>query len=142
MFTIDSTSDFGARAARRLRDEQIGWLVTVDADGTPQPSPTWFLWEEATGTILIYSQPEAPKIENIAANSRVALHLDGDGQGGDIVILTGQARHDESAPLASAVPAYVEKYREGIARIGMEPDSMAASFSAAIRMTPEKLRGH
>ncbi len=142
MFTIDTSTDFGARVARRLRHEQIGWLVTVDGDGTPQPSPIWFLWEKDAGTLLIYSRPDAPKMGNIAANPRVALHLDGDGRGGDIVVLTGSARHDEDAPPADAVPAYVEKYREGIVRIGMEPESMAAAYSAAIRVTPEELRGH
>jgi PPOX class probable F420-dependent enzyme len=142
MLTIDPTTDFGARAARRLRDELIGWLVTVDASGTPQPSPVWFLWEEESATILIYSQPDAPKLRNIAANPRVALHLDGDGKGGDIVVLTGEARSDATAPAATAVPAYVEKYRQGIADIGMDPDAFAAAYSVPMRMTPLKLRGH
>jgi PPOX class probable F420-dependent enzyme len=52
---IDPSTDFGARVARRLADETIGWLVTVDAEGTPQPSPVWYLWDGET--ILIYSNP-------------------------------------------------------------------------------------
>lgn len=142
---IDPTTEFGARAARRLREEEIGWLVTADAAGTPQPSPVWFLWEEGAagdGSILVYSQPDAPKLRNIAANPRVALHLDGDGRGGDIVVLTGTARHDAAAPAATEVPAYLAKYGDGISRIGMDPAGFAAAYSAPIRLTPEKLRGH
>ncbi len=37
-FQIDSSTDFGARVERRLREEEeIIWLVTVNADGTPEP---------------------------------------------------------------------------------------------------------
>jgi len=136
---IDTTTEFGARVDRRLREEEVGWLVTVDPEGTPQPSPIWFLWDGET--VLIYSQPNAPKLRNIATNPRVALHFNDEG-GGNVVVLTGTARHDETAPRVDAVPAYVEKYRAGIARIGLEPASMAAAYSAAIRMTPEQLRGH
>jgi len=52
---IDLSTDFGARVARRLDDEIMIWLTTVRADGTPQPSPVWFLWIDQS--ILIYSQP-------------------------------------------------------------------------------------
>lgn len=137
---IDTGSEFGKRAARRLRDEMIYWLVTVDAGGTPQPSPVWALWDGAT--FLIYSQPDAPKLRNLGERPRVALHLDGDGRGGDIVIVTGDARIAVDAPPADRVPEYVAKYREGIKRIGMTPESFARAYSVAIRITPRNLRGH
>lgn len=140
MLTIDTSTDFGARVACRLENESIGWLVTVDADQMPQPSPIWFLWDGET--FLIYSQPDTPKLRNIAHNPRVALHLDGDGQGGDIVILTGEARLDLDAPPATANAAYLSKYATAIERIGMTPESFAETYSAALRMTPAKLRGH
>jgi PPOX class probable F420-dependent enzyme len=137
---IDLTTDFGQRVERRLRHEQVIWLTTVDAQGMPQPSPVWFLWDGST--ILIYSQSNAPKIRNIEANGRVALHLDSDGEGGDIVVLTGDARVEREGLLATAVPAYVKKYRDGIVGIGMTPDSMAQVYRASIHVTPTKLRGH
>ena len=46
---IDSSTEFGKRVEQRLRDEQIGWIVTVGTDGTPQPSPVWFLWDGFCG---------------------------------------------------------------------------------------------
>ena len=137
---IDTSTEFGQRVARRLREERIGWLTTVGPDGTPQPSPIWFLWDGAT--ILIYSQPNTPKLRNIARNPKVALNLDGDGQGGDIVILTGEARVAPDAPPAKDYPEYVEKYRQGLVRIGMTPEQFTDSYSVAICMTPTRLRGH
>jgi len=52
---IDLTSKFGHRAARRLAEEKIIWLTTMDNLGHPQPRPVWFLWNGAS--ILIFSQP-------------------------------------------------------------------------------------
>jgi len=137
---IDTGSEFGGRAARRLRDELIYWLVTVDPDGTPQPSPVWALWDGET--FLIYSQQDTPKLRNVASRPRVALHLDGDGRGGDIVIMTGDARILSDAPPADRVPEYIAKYGEGIRRIGMTPESFARAYSVAVRVTPARLRGH
>jgi len=137
---IDTNSEFGGRAARRLKDELIGWLTTSAADGTPQPSPIWFLWDGETA--LIYSQPNAPKLRHIAANPRVSLHLDGDGRGGDIVILTGEARVEEATPPVNQNPAYLAKYAGGIKGIGQTPDSFSQAYSVPVRFTPAKLRGH
>ena len=137
---IDTKSEFGARATRRLREELIYWLVTVAPDGTPQPSPVWALRDGET--FLIYSQPDTPKLRNVAARPRVALHLDGDGRGGDIVVVTGEARLAPEAPPADRVPDYVAKYREGMRRIGMTPETFARAYSVAIRVTPTGLRGH
>ena len=137
---IDTGSEFGARVVRRLQEETIGWLTTVGADGTPQPSPVWFLWDGET--VLIYSQPNTPKLRHIAANPRVSLNLDGNGRGGDIVILTGEARVDDAAPSSAALPAYQAKYASGIRQLGMTAESFAQAYSVPIRLTPSKLRGH
>jgi hypothetical protein len=40
---IDEGTEFGARAARHLRDDRIVWLTTVIPAGVPLPSPMWFL---------------------------------------------------------------------------------------------------
>jgi PPOX class probable F420-dependent enzyme len=137
---LDTTTEFGARAARRLKDEVIGWLVTVSPDQTPQPIPVWFLWDGQA--LLVYSQPDTAKLRNIARNPRVALHLDGDGRGGDVVVLTGEARLVTDVPPANQVPAYLEKYRQGMARIGMTPEVFARTYSIALRITPTRVHGH
>jgi PPOX class probable F420-dependent enzyme len=140
MMQIDTTTDFGKRVERRLREETIVWLTTVRRDQTPQPSPVWFLWDGET--VLIHSQPNTQKIRNITNNSTVSLHFDGDGKGGDIIVITGTAAIMQNGPSVTDVPAYVEKYTEGIKQIGMTPEQMAQEFSTAIRVTPTDLRGH
>src|SRR5919206_3157126 len=119
---IDTSSAFGRRVVERLQNEQVIWLTTVSADGTPQPSPVWFLWDGQQ--VLMYSMPNTPKLRHIQANPRVALNFDSD-QGGDVVILTGQAQIAESESAANETAAYLEKYRQGIGEIGMDPDSFA-----------------
>jgi len=137
---LDTSKEFGRRVERRLQEEQIIWLTTLRSDLTPQPSPVWFLWDGES--FLIYSQPNTQKLRNITRNPTVALNLDGDGQGGDIIVLSGTAQIDASAPKASDLPAYVEKYRAGFARIQMTPQGFASVYSIAIRITPTNLRGH
>jgi PPOX class probable F420-dependent enzyme len=104
---IDLSSDFGIRVARRLDQELIIWLTTVRSDGTPQPSPVWFLWVDQT--VLIYSQPNKQKLRNIAQNSKVALNFNSDQTGGAIAIITGTAQIDPQAPPADQISAYLEK---------------------------------
>ena len=107
MAVIDESTEFGQRAARRLREEKLAWLTTVSANGTPQPIPVWFLWD-GDRSILLYSRPDTPKLRHVAANPRVTLNLDGNGRGGDIVVVHGEA-HVATDPPANRVPAYVEK---------------------------------
>ena len=136
---IDTSSTFGRRVMERLQSEQVIWLTTVSADRTPQPSPVWFLWDGQQ--ILMYSMPKTPKLRHIQANPNVALNFDSD-EGGDVVILTGQARIAQSEPAANETPAYLEKYRDAITEIGMNPESFARAYSVAVRITPTRLRGH
>src|SRR5262245_24339894 len=116
---FDTSTEYGARAVRRLSQEGILWLVTVRRDGTPQPSPVWFLWDGET--ILIYSQPNTQKLRNIARNPKVSLHLNSDAWAYDVVIITGEAQIEENAPLVREVPAFVKKYVEDLP----SPKSMA-----------------
>lgn len=117
----------------------MAWLVTVSPAGAPQPVPVWFLWDGEG--ILIYSQPGRAKLRNIERNPRVALNLDGDGRGGDIVVLTGEARVSDDPP-ADQVPEYVAKYRERIEQLGWTPESFAADYSVPLRVGAVSLRGH
>lgn len=139
-FTIDTSTSFGERAARRIRDEVVGWLVTVSPAGAPQPVPVWFLWDGAD-SLLIYSRPGKPKLRNIAANPRVSFHLDGNGQGGDIVVLSGTAAMSDDPP-ADRIEEYVAKYRPLIERNSWTPESFAADYSVPVRVTLTRLSGH
>src|SRR5207249_2594196 len=100
----------------------------------------WFLWDGAI--FLIYSLPDAARLGHIERNARVSLNLDGNGQGGDIIVITGEARISMEDPPADQNPAYVEKYRDFIARAFQTPAIFAAKYSVPIRITPGKVRGH
>jgi PPOX class probable F420-dependent enzyme len=68
---LDTTTEAGGRAERRLREEEIAWLTTVRADGQPQSVLVWFLWNDES--FLIYSQPDRQKLRNISNNPRIDL---------------------------------------------------------------------
>ena len=134
---IDWSSAFGQRAARRLREEALAWLTTVRADGQPQPSPVWFLWDGET--FLLYSQPDAQKVRNLATNPKVSLHLDDDGSGDDVVSVEGTAEVEPDTPRADHLDGYLAKYRAAIEALGYEPGPFARTYSTAIRVRPELL---
>ena len=138
-FAIDTTTPFGERAQRRLREDKMAWLTTTSEDGTPQPVPVWFLWDGAD-SFLIYSRPGTAKLRNIAARPRVSLNLDGNGEGGDVVVVLGTAAVTDDPP-ADALPSYVEKYATFIARNDWTPESFAADYSVPLRITATRLRG-
>ena len=133
---LDTTTEAGGRAERRLREEEIAWLTTVRSDGQPQSVPVWFFWDGER--FLIYSQSGRQKLRNIERNPRVDLNLNSNAQGGDVVRVEGTAEIIEDAPPATEVPEYVEKYRDAIARIGFEPEGFARAFSVALRVTPTR----
>ena len=137
---IDESTELGARAARHLRDEIVVWLTTVTPRGAPLPMPVWFRWDGAD-SVVMYSQPGA-RVRNIEANPHVTLNFTGDGRGGDIVVLSGDARADRDAPSAAEDPDYLAKYDEQITRIGMTPETFAERYSVPVAIRLERLRGH
>lgn len=138
-FRIDTSTDSGARAMRHLQHDQIVWLTTVGNDLTPQPSPVWSYWDGET--VVIYSQPNAPKVRNIRDRPRVSLSFNSTPTGGDVVVLTGEAWIDEEALAASKNDGYLEKYREGLKSIEMSLEELAREYSTAVRVRPTTLRG-
>src|SRR5439155_20207031 len=122
---------------RLARDVGI-WLTTVRSDGQPQTSPVWFVWDGQS--FLIYSIPRSQKVPNIRANPKVSLNLDGDGMGGGIVTIEGEARIDDGAPKAHEVETYADNYRQLIKEMGAEPEPFAKEYATAIRVTPTRRR--
>jgi PPOX class probable F420-dependent enzyme len=137
---IDEGTEFGARAARHLREEIVVWMTTVTPAGSPIPRPVWFIWDGAD-SVLMYSQPRT-RIRNIEANPRVTLNFAGDGGGGDVVVLSGRASVDRELPTADGHPEYLAKYGEHIARIGMTPETFTREYSVPVRIRLTNLQGH
>lgn len=136
---LDATQTKDAHIDARLRTDLILWLATVRPDGRPHLVPVWFLWDGAT--VLIFSQPNNQKVRNIQANPSVMLALDNTGSdGGDVVTLEGEAQliDPREGITANTVQAYLAKYGQGITDIGLNPETMAATYSQGIRITPTR----
>ncbi len=125
------------RAQARLRDELIIWMTTVRPDGRPQTSPVWFLADGPE--VLVYSAATS-RIANVEANPAVALNLDGNGMGGDIVTIEGTARLVPTEPAAHANERYVTKYRQAMERNGWTPERFSELYPVAIRIALDRGR--
>ncbi len=136
----DSKTALERKAKRLAKNEYIIWLTTVDSDQTPQPRPVWFIWNK--DSFLIFSQPKAHKVTHIQQNSSVSLHFNTDESGdGDVIVSIGRAELDSNSLPANKVPAYLRKYRSGIAALKRTPAQFSSEYSVAIRVKPTSLRG-
>jgi PPOX class probable F420-dependent enzyme len=138
---IDESTDLGAQVARHLRGDRVAWLTTVTPAGAPLPSPVWFWWDGDDG-VLVFSLPDTARARNIEANPKVSLNFAGDGSGGDIVILSGNATVEPDAAPAHGVGPYVEKYAWGFERLRITPEQFSQRYSTPIRIRLTKVRGH
>ena len=61
-----------------LRDQPLGRLATVDANGAPQNNPIGVFFDEQTGDIVIGgpAMGSTRKFHNVEANDQVALVID------------------------------------------------------------------
>ena len=132
---------FGDRVSRRLADEIAIWFITVGEDGTPQPNPVWFLWDGAD-QLTVYNRPNARRLSHIAARPNVAFNLDGDGVGGDVIVLTGTAARDDSIPPAHENDEYVVKYGAQMERVSGTLRDFARDYAVPVRVRIRRIRGH
>lgn len=135
--SFDRSTPAGERAADRLARDKVIWLATVNAHGIPQTSPVWFLWDESS--FLVYSRRSA-RVTNIQAHPQVSLNLDGNGKGGDIVVVVGTARIDESLPSVADSPTYLAKYGAAMSANSWSPEWFTSNYPVPIVITPTKLR--
>ncbi len=134
-----SELNLSKNSTNRLDLESIGWMTTVSPKGTPMASPVWFLFDGET--ILVYSLEGTPRTANIAANRRVSFHLDGNGLGGDVIVIEGNAVIDDDAPKCYDIPAYMDKYRRFMDNYGWTPQYFSETYPVPIRITPTRVRG-
>jgi len=127
-----------AWARRHLGIDKVAWLTTRSPDGRLQSSVISYFWDGET--ILVYSQPTAPKLRNIAQDPAVAFHLSGDAYGDHGLVMEGVAAVDPSVPPGNVHQGFREKHREPLAHSNMDPAEAAATFSVAIRIRPTRVR--
>jgi PPOX class probable F420-dependent enzyme len=135
----EAGTPFGERVRQRLADEQIIWFTTIGKDGTPQPNPVWFLWQD--DHILVYNGPNVKRLAHVVTNPTVSLHFDGDGKGGDIIVIAGRAGIVDNEPVAHEQPRFLEKYRAGMVRMYGTPEQFTATHPAVMRVDFTKVRG-
>jgi PPOX class probable F420-dependent enzyme len=126
------------RPAERLGTERIAWLTTAGADAQPQSSPIWFVWDGSA--FWLRSQASAGKVANVRANTKVALHLADDGNGGDIVTAEGAAEIVDDLP-DEVEAAYMSKYGAAIVSdLNSTPEELKADYPTTLRITPTRTR--
>ena len=129
---------FSDKIRRRLEDEVVIWMTTVDADGKPQTSVVWYWWDGSE--FLIYSLDPTARLRNLATNPHVSLNLDGNGRGGDVVTIEAIATLDPEAPSAADMDEYVRKYRHRMDRGWGGPQGFADKYPTTIRVRPTRVR--
>jgi PPOX class probable F420-dependent enzyme len=119
----------------RLKRELVIWLATAGRDGHPHVVPVWFWWDGES--VLIYAVP-GQKVRDIQSNPNVALHLNTDPVGEDVVRMDGTAKIDPRLPPAYRVPGYVRKYRDQIKGLDWTPKVFSDQYHFAIRVKPTR----
>ncbi|GHO86788.1 TIGR03667 family PPOX class F420-dependent oxidoreductase [Dictyobacter formicarum] len=133
---LDLKQPKDAHVDQRLRQELMIWLNSVKANGRPHTAPVWFLWN---GTqVFIFSQPGKQKVRNIQRNPYVTLALDTRDDGGDIVIIEGEARLEQQQLDEATLQAYANKYAEQMKSMGWTFENMSKEYSQLISVTPTK----
>jgi len=130
--------DRGGWAREHLERDVVGWLTTVAADGRPQTSVISFLWEG--DSIIFYSQPDTPKLRNIARSPLVSFHLQSDAYGDHVLSFEGTAEVDQSVPPSDVNTPYKAKYLEPLDHWRMDEAQTARDFSVPIRIRPTRIR--
>ena len=122
-------------AVTRLKRELVIWIATVGRDRHPHVVPVWYWWDGRS--FLIYAVP-GQKVNDIKGNPNVALHLNTDPVGEDVVRIDGTAKIDPKQPPANKVAGYLRKYREQIQGLGWTPQQFAEQYHHAIRVRPTR----
>jgi nitroimidazol reductase NimA-like FMN-containing flavoprotein (pyridoxamine 5'-phosphate oxidase superfamily) len=92
--------------AARLAPARTYWLGTTTPGGAPHAAPVW--GAVVAGTLYLYSGRRTRKARNLAADPRLAVHLE---SGDDVVIVHGMAEdlgHPAQAP--GVLTALAAKY--------------------------------
>lgn len=133
---LDLSSPKNAHVDQRLRTDPIAWLGSTRPDGRPHLVPVWFCWDG--NSVLIFAQPGSQKVRNLRENPRVTLALDGTKEGGDVVLVEGEATLLSGPTASLEAPAYLEKYGAMLRQMGWTVEKLAADYAQPIRITPTR----
>lgn len=90
---------------------------------------------------VVYNRRDANRLTHLRSRPQVCLHLDGDGRGGNIVVLTGRAHVLEGHPLPHELPGYLNKYSESMTRVSGSPEAFSEAYPVPVRVDVAHVRG-
>lgn len=125
------------RVAKRLEKERIIWLTSVQPDGQPQSAPVWYLHQD--DEILVWSYDGA-RVRNLKQNPKVALHLNDDGRGDDIVIIEAEASIDPALGPGSANPEFARRYQPLLDSFNRDWGWFDRDYPVPLRIRPIRVR--
>jgi PPOX class probable F420-dependent enzyme len=128
----------------RLQNDEVIWIVTVGADGRPQPKPIGSCrdGDEDSTEFVIYSRPDAHRLTHLRERpDHVSFHFDSDGHGQDVVVLKGKVVVDRDHPAIKDWPPYLEKYGAAVERAFGSVAEFSESYPLALRVTMTGVRG-
>lgn len=128
--------EFPQEVSERLSTEKYAWLTTVAKSGQPVPRLVWFFFDGAD--VFVYTEPKAAKVRHIAAQPRVSLNLDSDGNGGGVVAVGGTATVDATDANPLQDERYRAKYADLAASLGFS-DEFLAAYNTRLKISIEKV---
>jgi PPOX class probable F420-dependent enzyme len=128
--------DAATRIDRLLRDEPVVWLSTVRPDGRPHLVPIWFSWDGER--LFIASKPQARKVGNMRENPQVMLALGDAEEDFDVGLIEAHAELPEATTTELMPKDHLSKYRDQLARIGLDAEGYASTYSQPIIVRPSK----
>jgi PPOX class probable F420-dependent enzyme len=136
---MDSSPIAALRVQRFLETEPVIWLSSIRPDGAPHLIPTWFVWDGEA--IVIRSKPHARKVRNLQHDPRAMLALGDADDDFDVGLLEATASISVESESGDLPAAFLTKYRERIAALGLTPEAFARTYSATIRLRPARALG-
>jgi hypothetical protein len=83
----------------------------------------------------------ANRLNHVADRPQAALHFDGDGTGGDIVVFTSTACRADDIPPPHENHAYLTKYGDGMDRLNGSVEEFGKRFPLPLRIKIMGTRG-
>jgi PPOX class probable F420-dependent enzyme len=126
--------DPAARIDRLLAQETAIWLSTVRPDGSPHLVPIWFSWDGHR--LFVASKPNAVKVRNLRANSRVMLALGEPDEDFDVGLVEAVAELPKARTRDLLSAGHFEKYALQMTQIGLDAAEYCESYSQPILIEP------
>lgn len=124
-----------------LADDRHAILATHSAEGPPQLTPVWFLYED--NRLYISAQADTVKVRNLRRDADVSLCIDGGRDDVRYVVVSGTAELVEPGEAQQEVMRrrIIARYYESDAAAEQYYESVRDSAAVLIVVTPARIFG-